>query len=146
MGKGKPHGLNAGRKLRTLRKKKRWGQQKYIKRLGGSAKHNPFGRAPCASGIVVEKIAVEAKQPNSACRKCVRVQLKKNGRGITAFVPLDGSLDYIDENDRVLCAGLGRRGKAVGDLPGVRFKVVHVAGLGLRALFLKKKDKPRGGR
>jgi len=26
------------------------------------------------------------------------------------------------------------------------FKVVGVAGIGLRALFLRKKDKPKGGR
>lgn len=39
---------------------------------------------------------VEAKQPNSAIRKCVRVQLIKNGKKITAFVPNDGSLNYIE--------------------------------------------------
>merc|ERR1712004_255442 len=50
---------------------------------------------------VVEKIGVEAKQPNSAIRKCVRVQLIKNGKRITAFVPCDGSLNYIEENDEV---------------------------------------------
>ena len=142
MGKGKPHGLNAGRKLRTLRKKKRWGQQKYIKRLGGSAKHNPFGRAPCASGIVVEKIAVEAKQPNSAIRKCVRVQLKKNNKKITAFVPNDGGLTFTEDNDEVLVQGFGRRGHAKGDMPGVRFKIVKVAGVSLHALWTHKKDKP----
>ena len=31
---------------------------------------------------------VEAKQPNSAIRKCVRVQLIKNGKKVTAFVPV----------------------------------------------------------
>ena len=41
---------------------------------------------------------IEAKQPNSAIRKAVRVQLIKNGKKITAFVPNDGSLNYIDEN------------------------------------------------
>lgn len=66
---------------------------------------------------------VEAKQPNSAIRKCVRVQLIKNGKKITAFVPRDGSLNYIEENDEVLVAGFGRKGHAVGDIPGVRFKV-----------------------
>lgn len=66
---------------------------------------------------------VEAKQPNSAIRKCVRVQLIKNGKKITAFVPRDGSLNYIEENDEVLIAGFGRKGHAVGDIPGVRFKV-----------------------
>ena len=142
MGKGKPHGLNAGRKLRILRKKKRWGQAKYIRRLGGSAKHNPFGKAPCASGIIIEKIAVEAKQPNSAIRKCVRVQLKKNNKKITAFVPGDGGLTYCEDNDEVLVQGFGRRGHAVGDMPGIRFKVVKVASVSLKALWMHKKDKP----
>lgn len=66
---------------------------------------------------------VEAKQPNSAIRKCVRVQLIKNGKKITAFVPRDGCLNNIEENDEVLVAGFGRKGHAVGDIPGVRFKV-----------------------
>jgi ribosomal protein S12 len=61
---------------------------------------------------------VEAKQPNSAIRKCVRVQLIKNGKKITAFVPRDGCLNYIEENDEVLVAGFGRKGHAVGDIPG----------------------------
>jgi ribosomal protein S12 len=61
---------------------------------------------------------VEAKQPNSAIRKCVRVQLIKNGKKITAFVPNDGCLTFIEENDEVLVAGFGRKGHAVGDIPG----------------------------
>lgn len=69
---------------------------------------------------------VEAKQPNSAIRKCVRVQLIKNGKKITAFVPRDGCLNYIEENDEVLIAGFGRKGHAVGDIPGVRFKVSSI--------------------
>jgi ribosomal protein S12 len=81
------------------------------------------GGASHAKGIVVEKLGVEAKQPNSAIRKCVRVQLIKNGKKITAFVPNDGCLNYVDENDEVLIAGFGRSGHAVGDIPGVRFKV-----------------------
>jgi small subunit ribosomal protein S23e len=43
----------------------------------------------------------------------------------------------------VLIAGFGRRGHAVGDIPGVRFKVVKVAGVALLALFRSKKEKPR---
>lgn len=66
---------------------------------------------------------VEAKQPNSAIRKCVRVQLIKNGKKITAFVPRDGCLNYIEENDEVLVAGFGRKGHAVGDIPGMVPKV-----------------------
>ena len=43
---------------------------------------------------------MEAKQPNSAIRKGVRVQLIKNGKKIACFVPWDGCLNYIDENVR----------------------------------------------
>ena len=96
-----------------------------------------------AKGIVLEKIGIEAKQPNSAIRKCVRVQLIKNGKRIAAFVPRDGCLNYVDENDEVLIAGFGRSGHAVGDIPGVRFKVVKVAGVSLWALYKQKKEKPR---
>ncbi|VDO14961.1 unnamed protein product [Brugia timori] len=94
---------------------------------------------------------VEAKQPNSAIRKCVRVQLIKNGKKITAFVPNDGCLNFIEllsqfllqENDEVLVAGFGRKGHAVGDIPGVRFKIVKVANTSLIALFKGKKERPR---
>merc|ERR1711881_797576 len=106
-------------------------------------KANPFAGASHAKGIVVEKLGVEAKQPNSAIRKCVRVQLIKNGKKITAFVPNDGCLNYVDENDEVLIAGFGRSGHAVGDIPGVRFKVVKVSGVSLLALYKEKKEKPR---
>lgn len=46
-------------------------------------------------------------------------------------------------DDEVLIAGFGRRGHAVGDIPGVRFKVCKVAGCGLGALYREKKEKPR---
>ncbi|KAJ5369643.1 40S ribosomal protein S23, partial [Penicillium cosmopolitanum] len=103
----------------------------------------PFGGASHAKGIVLEKVGVEAKQPNSAIRKCVKVQLIKNGKKVAAFVPNDGCLNFIDENDEVLLAGFGRKGKAKGDIPGVRFKVVKVSGVGLAALWKEKKEKPR---
>jgi len=48
-------------------------------------KSSPFGGSSHAKGIVLEKVGVEAKQPNSAIRKCVRVQLIKNGKKVTAF-------------------------------------------------------------
>ncbi|ONM51748.1 40S ribosomal protein S23-2 [Zea mays] len=51
---------------------------------------------------------IEAKQPNSAIRKCARVQLVKDGKKIAAFVPNDGCLNYIEENDEVLIVGFGR--------------------------------------
>ena len=136
------------------------------KKLGTVWKSNPFQGASHAKGIVLEKLGIEAKQPNSAIRKCVRVQLIKNGKKITAFVPRDGCLNYVEENvgffifnsiysflfifiiffyskDEVLVAGFGRSGHAVGDIPGVRFKIVKVAGVSLLALFTEKKEKPR---
>lgn len=51
----------------------------------------------------------------------------------------DGCLNFIDENDEVLISGFGRRGKAKGDIPGVRFKVVKVSGVGLLSLWKEKK-------
>lgn len=53
---------------------------------------------PCA------RSGIEAKQPNSAIRKCARVQLIKNGKKIAAFVPMDGCLNFIEENVRVMLA------------------------------------------
>ena len=58
----------------------------YKKRaLGNFYKTSPTGGSSHAKGIVLEKVGVEAKQPNSAIRKCVRVQLIKNGKKVTAF-------------------------------------------------------------
>merc|ERR1712183_182303 len=97
-GSSKPRGIRCARKLRNNRRLQRWADLDYKKaHLGTTLKANPFGGSSHAKGIVVEKIGVEAKQPNSAIRKCVRVQLIKNGKRITAFVPCDGSLNYIEE-------------------------------------------------
>lgn len=86
MAGGKPRGLNAARKLRNNRREQRWSDLGYKKRaLGTAFKSSPFGGSSHAKGIVLEKVGVEAKQPNSAIRKCVRVQLIKNGKKVTAF-------------------------------------------------------------
>ncbi|RLG71364.1 MAG: 30S ribosomal protein S12, partial [Thermoprotei archaeon] len=80
---------------------------------------------------------------NSAVRKCVRVQLIKNGKIVTAFCPGDGALNFIDEHDEVVIAGIGgTRGRSMGDLPGVRYKVIAVNGVSLDALLKGKKQKP----
>ncbi|OMO73494.1 Ribosomal protein S23, eukaryotic/archaeal [Corchorus olitorius] len=140
---GKTRGMGAGRKLRTHRRNQRWADKSYKKSNLGNEWKKPFAGSSHAKGIVLEKIGIEAKQPNSAIRKCARVQLIKNGKKIAAFVPNDGCLNYIEENDEVLIAGFGRKGHAVGDIPGVRFKVVKVSGVSLLALFKEKKEKPR---
>lgn len=58
-----------------------------------------------------------------------------------------GESDSADGNmrsqDEVLISGFGRGGHSVGDLPGVRFKVVKVSGVSLIALYRNKKEKPR---
>merc|ERR1712153_130597 len=144
MGSGKPRGIACARKLRNHRRVQQWADKDYKKRNFGTAiKCNPFGGASHAKGIVLEKVGVEAKQPNPAIRKCVRVQLIKNGKKITAFVPKDGCLNFVEENDEVLVSGFGRKGHAVGDIPGVRFKITKVANVSLNALFLGKKERPR---
>jgi small subunit ribosomal protein S12 len=106
-------------------------------------KTDPLEGAPMARGIVLEKVGVESRQPNSAVRKCVRVQLVKNGKVVTAFVPGDGGLNFIDEHDEVIIEGIGGpMGGSLGDIPGVRYKVIAVNGVSLSALLKGKKQKP----
>ena len=62
---------------------------------------------------------------------------------ITAFVPSDGCLNSIEENDDILVAGFGCKGHAVGDILEVCFKVVTLASLSLLALYKGKKERPR---
>ncbi|HDN05394.1 MAG TPA: 30S ribosomal protein S12, partial [Candidatus Bathyarchaeota archaeon] len=118
---------------------------RYYKRrmLRLDIKADPLQGAPMARGIVLEKVGVESKQPNSAIRKCVRVQLIKNGRVITAFLPGDGALNVVDEHDEVVVEGIGgSRGRSMGDIPGVRWKVIMVNGVSLKELVLGRKQKP----
>ena len=106
-------------------------------------KSDPLEGAPQARGIVLEKIGVEAKQPNSAIRKCVRVQLIKNGRQVTAFCPGDGAINFIDEHDEVIIEKIGgAMGRSKGDIPGVRFQVVKVNNVSLKELVRGRKEKP----
>ncbi len=144
-GKKAPTGMFAARKLRKKRLKFRWSQREFrIKMLGLKKKYDPLEGSPMARGIVLEKVGVEARQPNSALRKCVRVQLVKNKKVVTAFVPRDGGILYIDEHDEVIIEGIGGpRGRSMGDIPGVRYKVVMVNGVSLKALWEGKKQKPR---
>ncbi len=144
MGSKSPKGELAARKLLEKRKKFRWSDIYYKRRmLRLDIKSDPLQGAPVARGIVLEKVGVESKQPNSAIRKCVRTQLIKNGRVITAFLPGDGALNMVDEHDEVIVEGIGgSRGGSMGDIPGVRWKVITVNGVSLKELVLGKKEKP----
>ncbi|MEM2320923.1 MAG: 30S ribosomal protein S12 [Candidatus Bathyarchaeia archaeon] len=141
----KPRGEFAARKLGLRRQKFRWKDRYYKRRmLMLDVKADPLEGAPMARGIVLEKVGRESKQPNSAIRKCVRVQLIKNGKVVTAFLPGDGALNVVDEHDEVIIAGIGgSRGRSMGDIPGVRWKVITVNGIALQDLITGKKEKPR---
>ena len=133
----KARGLNAGKKLKERRARHRWSNKWYTRRtLRLKEKSDPLGGASQGKGIVLEKVQFEAKQPNSAMRKCVRVQLTKNGKQITAFCPGDGASKLIDEHDEVIieCIG-GAMGKSSGDIPGVRWRVIKVNDQSLDALL-----------
>ncbi|MHA1733008.1 MAG: 30S ribosomal protein S12 [Promethearchaeota archaeon] len=138
-----PRGEFAGRTLRARRKKLKWNNYRYKrKKLRLGYKTDPLEKAPQAKGIVLEKVGRESKQPNSAIRKCVRIQLRKNGKQITAFLPGDGALNFIEEHDEVTVEGIGgAKGRAIGDLPGVRWKVVKANGVSLKAMLAGKKER-----
>jgi len=144
MGSKSPRGEFAARKLVKKRKELRWSNMYYKRRmLMLDVKADPLQGAPMGRGIVLEKVGVESKQPNSAIRKCVRTQLIKNGRVITAFLPGDGALNLVDEHDEVIVDGIGgSRGGSMGDIPGVRWKVMMVNGVSLNELVYGRKQKP----
>jgi small subunit ribosomal protein S12 len=141
----KTKGLNAGRNLKKNRKRMRWKYTPFKRRtLGLDYKTDPLQGAPQGRGIVLEKVGIECRQPNSAIRKCVRTQLIQNGKVVTAFLPGDGALNIVDEHDEVHIEGIGGpEGKAFGDLPGVRYRVFKINGVSLPALLYGKKEKPR---
>ncbi|MDD3042379.1 MAG: 30S ribosomal protein S12 [Methanosarcinaceae archaeon] len=139
------NGKNAALILKQTRQDARWKDSRYNRRvLGLNVKADPLGGAPQGRGIVLEKVGVEAKQPNSAIRKCVRIQLIKNGRQVTAFCPGDGAVNFIDEHDEVTVERIGgRMGGAMGDIPGVRFKVIAVNNVCLHEMVIGRMEKPR---
>ena len=126
-------GLFAGTKMAKDRQKFRWSDRRYKKRmLKSRAKHDPLAGSTQAKGIVIEKVGIEAKQPNSGIRKAVKISLIKNGNKLTAFAPGDGAINFIDEHDEVMVEGIGgRMGRSYGDIPGVRYKVIQVNGVSL---------------
>ena len=140
MGKG----LYAARKLKKNRKNQLWSSRYYKRRvLHLKEKSDPLEGITQARGIVIEKVGIEAKQPNSAIRKCVKVQLIKNGRQITAFAPKNHAISFIDEHDEVIVEGIGgRMGRSYGDIPGVRYKIIKVNDVSLDMLVKKKIEKP----
>ena len=141
----KSRGLNSAKKLMKRRKSGRMHDAWFVRKAKDlKIKSDPLGKSSQAKALVLEKVQLEAKQPNSAMRKCARVQLLKNGKQVTAFMPGDGAQKFIDEHDEVLieCIG-GKKGKAKGDIPGVRWQVIKVNDQSLNALLRGKIEKAR---
>ncbi len=138
-------GLMSARKLQQDRKKFRW-KDAYFKRsaLNLYAKADPLEGKSQAKGIVLEKVQKEAKQPNSAMRKCCKVQLIKNGKNVITFIPGNLAQKFIEEHDEVLIERIGgKQGRSKGDIPGVRFRVIKVNDQPLHLLWKGKIEKGR---
>jgi len=138
-------GLNSAKKLMKNRKKSRWKDKNFIaKTLNLYAKADPLEGANQAKAIVLQKVQKEAKQPNSAMRKCCKVQLKKNGKMVTAFIPGNLAQKFLDEHDEVMIERIGgKQGRSKGDIPGVRFQVIQVNDQPLHLLVQGKIEKGR---
>ena len=144
MSKGR-NGEFAGRNLDRKRKNRRWLGKKFKRKtLRLKERYDPLEGAPQARAIVLEKIVLEQKQPHSGLIKCVKCQLIKNGKVVSAFTPRDKAITFVDEHDEIIIAGLGgsQRGQ-MGSIPGVRYKVVSVNSADLQSLRHGKKEKPK---
>ena len=144
MGK-KSRGMGSGKKLKKRRAKFRWNNKNFVRRaLRLKERSDPLKGSSQAKGIVLEKYQKETKQPNSGMRKCVKVQLSKNGKQVGAFVPGNLAIKFIDEHDEVIieCIG-GARGKSMGDIAGTRWRVIKVNDQSLNALVRGKIEKGR---
>jgi small subunit ribosomal protein S12 len=138
-------GLKTALKKQNDRRKFRWKDRHFkVRTLNLYEKADPLEGANQAKGIVLQKVQKEAKQPNSAMRKCCKVQLKKNGKQVTAFIPGNLAQRFIDEHDEVMIERIGgKQGRSKGDIPGVRFQVIQVNDQPLQRLVQGKIEKGR---
>ena len=138
-------GLNNATKLIKNRRKLRWKERSYkVRTLNLFKKSDPLGGKNQGKGIVIEKVQKEAKQQNSAMRKCCKVQLIKNARSVIAFIPGNLAQKFIDEHDEVIIERIGgKQGRSKGDIPGVRWKVIKVNDQPLKLLWKGKIEKGR---
>lgn len=136
-------GMLSGRMLKKKRKKYKWKNVRYGRRMLQLWKKEPLEGAPQGRGIVIDKRYVEQKQPSSGLIKCVRVQLIKNNIQVTAHVPGEGAIDHIDEHDEVIIESVGgSQGGSKGSMWGIKYKVIAVNGVALSEILSGKKQKP----
>lgn len=132
-----------GRKVKSIRKKFRWKNIHYKRRMLNLWKRDPLEGSPQARGIVIDKRAMEQRKPASGLVKCVRVQLIKNNIQVTAHVPGEGAIDQINEHDEVILESIGgAQGGPKGSMQGVKYKVTRVNGVALSQILSGKKQKP----
>jgi len=138
-------GLFSAKKMMKDQRKFKWRQRAYkVRALQLRKKADPLEGASQAKGIVISKFEKEARQPNSAMRKCCKVQLIKNGIQVGAFIPGNLAQKYIDEHDEVVIERIGgRMGRSKGDIPGIRFQVIKVNDQPLHLLWQGKIEKGR---
>ncbi len=101
----KSNGLNAAKKLKNKRKHFQWKDANFVRRaLNLKAKSDPLQGSSQARAIVIEKRQLEAKQPNSAMRKCVSPETK---------VLLDGAYikikDLLKSNQKVMSCNWAKK-------------------------------------
>jgi small subunit ribosomal protein S12 len=138
-------GLLSAKKLKKDRQKFRWKQKTYkMRKLKLKEKSDPLGSSAQAKGIVISKFQKEAAQPNSAQRKCCKVQLVKNGQQVGVFIPGNLAQKFIDEHDEVIIERIGGNlGRSKGDIRGIRFQVIKVNDQPLHRLVNGKIEKGR---
>ena len=136
-------GLFSGREVKKRAKRYRWKKTRFkVRTLNLKVKKDPLEGSPQAKGIVLAKRAIEQKQPHSGLIKVVRVQLLKNKKEITAFVPKSGAINFINEHDEVVVDGIGgSQGGPVGSQHGLRWKVIKVNNIPLSELLKGKAKK-----
>lgn len=140
-----PNGEFAAKEIIKKRKRhrmlKKWWKRKHFKL---KQRFDPVGTVPRARAIVLQKYSVQQKQPHSGQIKCVKAQLVKNGKLINAYVPGDGTINFIDEHDEVTVQGMGgsQRGQ-MGSIPGIKYRVVAINNTDIYQIITGKKEKPK---
>ena len=97
-------------------------------------------RLPSSTTTAVNNVSLELQKGETVAL----VGESGSGKSVTAFLPRDGAMNFVDEHDEVHVEGMGAtQGGAMGDIPGVRYKVFKVNGISLHELIIGKKEKPR---
>ncbi len=140
----KTRGLFNGRMLLKRKTRVRFSKNRSKSYFSGHwKKYDPLEGAPQARGIVLERVELTPKKPSSGKRKSCKVQLAKNGKIVTAYIPWSKGITFIDEHNDVMVERIGGAQKgARGDLPGVKFKIIKVNGISLKELVKGRKQKP----